>query len=97
MYPDEPESEASVSDEMTTETQVDFDFDDSDSDTSGEVIEALEAGDLISEEDDLQGLLSDGDAPEPDAAADGSQFDSISLEENFKLDLDDGDSGDTFD
>ena len=97
LYPDESESEASISDEMTTETQVDFDFDDSDSDMSGEVVDALEAGDLISEEDDLQGLLSDGDAPEPDASVDGSQFDSISLEENFKLDLDDGDSGDTFD
>jgi hypothetical protein len=96
-YPDESESEASISGEMTTETQVDFDFDDRDSDMSGELVDALEAGDLISEEDDLQGLLSDGDAPEPDASVEGSQFGSISLEENFKLDLDDGDNGESFD
>ena len=97
MYPDESESEASVSDEITVETQVDFDFDDSDSGTSDEVLDAIEAGDLISEEDDLQGLLSDGETPEPDASGDGSQLDSISLEETFKLDLDDGDSGESFD
>ncbi len=97
LYPDESELDASVSDDTSVETQVNFDFDDSDSDTSGELVDAIEARDLISEEDDLQELLSDGNAPEPDAAADGSQFDSISLEENFKLDLDDGDSGESFD
>jgi len=95
LYPDESELDASVSDDTTVETQVNFDFDDSD--TSAELVDAIEARDLISEEDDLQELLSDGNVPEPDAADDGSQFDSISLEENFKLDLDDGDSGESFD
>ena len=97
LYPDETDSADGISGDVEVESQVDFDFDDSDSDASGEVLYAIEAGDLISEEDDLQGLLSDGEAPETDASNNASQFDSISLEENFKLDLDDGDSGESFD
>ena len=60
-------------------------------------MDVIEAGDLISEEDDLQELLSNGDAPETDPSVDGSKFDSINLEENFKLDLEDGDSSESFD
>jgi hypothetical protein len=97
LYPDETDSADGISGDVDVESQVDFDFDDSDSDPSGEVLYAIEAGDLISEEDDLQGLLSDGEAPETDASNNASQFDSISLEENFKLDLDDADSGESFD
>ena len=59
--------------------------------------ESVELGDLLSNEEDLQGLLSDGEVGEANTDTRNTDFDSISLEENLKLDLDDGDNGEAFD
>ena len=57
----------------------------------------VELGDLISGEDELQGLLSDGDAQDADSQQRGSDIDSAGLDEHFRLDLDDGETGEPLD
>jgi hypothetical protein len=54
----------------------------------------VELGDLISAEDDL---LSDGDAQDADSQERGSDIDSAGLDEHFRLDLDDGETGEPLD
>ena len=58
---------------------------------------AIEPGDLISEEDDLQVLLSDGEIETPDSPTGDNTIESVVLEENYRLNFDDGDSAEHFD
>ena len=58
---------------------------------------SVEIGDLISDEDDLQGLLSDGEGDPSSFEVRNSDLDSITLDEGLKLELDDGDSSDSLD
>ena len=97
LFDDDLDSTEILREDGNAKTQVVLDFNDGNGETSGEILDAIEAGDLISEDGDLPGLLSDGDAPQADTSGTPGQFDSINLEENLKLDLDDGDSGEIFD
>jgi hypothetical protein len=58
---------------------------------------SVEIGDLISDEDDLQGLLSDGEGDPSSFEVRNSDLESITLDEGLKLELDDGDSSDSLD
>ena len=58
---------------------------------------AIESGDVISEEDDLLGVVSDSDALETGTQIARHELDSSGLEENLRLDLDDADSTEHFD
>jgi len=58
---------------------------------------SVEIGDLISDGEDLQGLLSDGEGDPSSFEVRNSDLDSITLDEGLKLELDDGDSSDSLD
>jgi hypothetical protein len=51
----------------------------------------------MSEEDDLQVLLSDGEIETPDSPTGDHTIESVVLEENYRLNFDDGDSAEHFD
>ena len=55
------------------------------------------SSETFSGEDELQGLLSDGDAQDADSQERGSDIDSAGLDGHFRLDLDDGETGEPLD
>ena len=96
-YREDSEGRIDGDGDVAVHGQVNVRFEDGTTSTAEDVSFAIEPGDLISEEDDLQVLLSDGEIETPDSPTGDNTIESVVLEENYRLNFDDGDSGEHFD
>ena len=96
-YREDSESRIDGDGDVAVHGQVNVHYEDGTTSTAEDVSFAIEPGDLISEEDDLQVLLSDGEIETPDSPTGDNTIESVVLEENYRLNFDDGDSGEHFD
>ena len=96
-YREDSESRIDGDGDVAVHGQVNVHYEDGTTSTAEDVSFAIEPGDLISEEDDLQVLLSDGEIETPDSPTGDNTIESVVLEENYRLNFDDGDSAEHFD
>ena len=95
-FVEESDIEIKSIDYLSPEIENDEVLEDSDLISGEDDTVAIEAGDLISNEDDLAALLSDGETDDSESESPGSEVNTTGLDENYRLEFDDGDGGDDF-